>query len=518
MATLWRLYLSATLQLHPDEAYYWLWSRHLDLGYFDHPPMVAYFIRLSTLVSQSELWVRLSGALVMLLLSGLMWQLALQLFRSVPVAAGSVMLFNLYPLTLLGMLVITPDVPVLLFWGLGVYLFWHTMRTRQAWLWYPLGLCFGLALWSKYTALLLPVCLLLYLLLSEDRWWLKTRHPYLAALLGLACFGPVVLWNSRNGWVSFAFQLNNGLGGARLQPAGVAAYTAGQLLLVGPLVWLAGMAASLRTLRQRERETLLLVCTAVPVILFFGLSSLRKVAGANWPAFAYFSFSILVAHYCLRTSAGWRRGLWVACAALSLALALVATLQARLGLLALERYAPQLAAADATNGFHGWRELGAALKRYADRSVAIAPSHQLGAEIIYYTDGQLPSAMARGTRPSQFDLLQAPDPAQTKNRIYVWTDADAPGTEAGRLQLLPALQTYRDGHALRGYTMAWQRALRAPDAADLTALGPVCEFAKQAAMDVCATDLVIASVHPKVWRHKAYSPTRLAPRPSARPP
>ena len=153
--TLWRLYLSATLQLHPDEAYYWLWSRHLDVAYFDHPPLVAWFIWLTTRFSDAELWVRLSGTLVALIVSGLMWQLAMQLFRSVRVAAGSVMLFNAYPWTVLGLMVMTPDVPVLLFWSLSVWLFGQLLGRRQPWLWYALGVSFGLALLAKYTALLL---------------------------------------------------------------------------------------------------------------------------------------------------------------------------------------------------------------------------------------------------------------------------------------------------------------------------------------------------------------------------
>ena len=107
---LWRLYLSGQLQLHPDEAYYWLWSRRLDLSYFDHPPMVAYFIWLTTRFSETELWVRLSGSLVILAISSLIWKMALQLSNSVRVAAGSVMVFNAYPLTVLGLMAITPDV------------------------------------------------------------------------------------------------------------------------------------------------------------------------------------------------------------------------------------------------------------------------------------------------------------------------------------------------------------------------------------------------------------------------
>lgn len=451
---LWRLYLSATLQLHPDEAYYWLWSRHLDISYFDHPPMVAYFIWLGTLVSRSEMWVRLSGALVMLLLSRLMWQLSMQLFKSVPVAAGSVILFNLYPLTMLGMVVITPDVPVLLFWSLGVYLFWQIMRSGQAWRWYPLGLCFGMALLSKYTAILMPACFLLYLLISEDRRWLTTIHPYLAILLGLACFLPVVFWNSRNDWVSFFFQFKHGLGGEHFKLSRVAEYMAGQLVVVGPVVWILGMVSTLSAFKQRDKETLLLICSAVPVILFFGLSSMKKVAGANWPAFAYFTFSMLVAKYCLSSSSTWRRSLWAVAFAVTLTLSLIATLQARFGLLSLGNYSPELAAADATNAFHGWRELGDSLKKYSPQSIAIAPSHQLAAEIIYYTDENLPTSTTKASRPSQFNLLDTPDHTRAKERIFVWTNDDLPDFDGAQSLAISMLKTYRDGNEVRTFHIA----------------------------------------------------------------
>jgi hypothetical protein len=48
-AVLFKIFLSAGLELHPDEAYYWLWSVHLAPGYYDHSPMVAYFIKITTL-------------------------------------------------------------------------------------------------------------------------------------------------------------------------------------------------------------------------------------------------------------------------------------------------------------------------------------------------------------------------------------------------------------------------------------------------------------------------------------
>ncbi len=451
---LWRLYLSATLQLHPDEAYYWLWSRHLDISYFDHPPMVAYFIRITTGISQSELWVRLSGALAMLLLSGLMWRFAMQLFSSTIVAAGSVILFNLYPVTMLGMLVITPDVPVLLFWAIGVCLFWEIMRSHKTWLWYPLGLCFGAALLSKYTAILVPACFFLYLLTTDDRRWLKTLHPYLAILLGLACFLPVIYWNSQNDWVSFLFQFKNGLGGESYSVARMTEYLAGQMVIIGPVTWLLGLIATFVALKHGDKRELMLICTSVPIIVFFGISSFKKVASPNWPAFAYFSFSILIARYGLGVYSKWRRTAWTASLAVTTTVALIVTLQASFGLLALGRYAPQLAATDATNGFHGWRELGEELKKYGPNTVAIVPSHQLGAEIAYYTNDYVMTNTARATRPSQFNLFAKRGGLPAHDRIYVWTDEDLPGGLAKHLPKLTTLQTYRDNFELRTYRIA----------------------------------------------------------------
>ena len=464
--TLWRLYLSAQLQLHPDEAYYWLWSRYLDVGYFDHPPLVAYFIWFTTLLSKSELWVRLSGTMVALLLSGLIWQLCMQLFGSVKVAAGSVALFNVYPQTMLGLIVITPDIPVLLFWSLSVYLFWQIVRTQKSWLWLVLGLSFGLALLSKYTAILMVPCFLIYLLLTEDRRWLKTIYPYLSVLIGLLCFLPVVLWNSQHEWVSFSFQLKNGLGGEGYSLDKVAQYIGGQLLVTGPVVWLLGMVAAAVGLYRRDKKVLLLVSAALPVILFFGLSSFRKAAAPNWLAFAYFTFCILVTRFCLEDYSRLRRFLWSAAVVSSLLLSIITTLHARYNLLPLDRYSKELAGADATNAFHGWRELGAELKKYPGREFAVTPSHQLSAEIMYYTDTAILAQTARITRPSQFNLWRSAQNTERTDGLYVWTDGDFIGPNGAHFASASqsnALHIYRDGKPVRTYyIMSGQKDVAPP--------------------------------------------------------
>jgi len=450
----WRLYLSASLQLHPDEAYYWLWSRNLDIGYFDHPPLVAYCIWLTTLFSKSELWVRFSGTLVSLVLSGLIWHLALQLFKNVRVAAGSVVLFNVLPLTTMGLVVITPDTPVLLFWSVSVYLFWQALRTDQAWRWYALGVALGLALLSKYTAILLFPSLLVYLVLTDDRRWLKTTYPYRAVLIGFLCFLPVLYWNSQHDWVSFTFQLKNGLNGEGYTFAKVSEFLGGQLLIIGPVAWAVGIWAAVVGVFRKDRETLLLACTSLPVIAFFALSSFKKAAAPNWPAFAYVTLCILVAQYCLGDAAGKRRWLWSAAFVTSLLLSALTSLHARFNVIPLDRYSMDLVAADATNAFYGWRELAAELSKYPDRRFAVTPSHQLSAEIIYYTDSHVMANTARMARPSQFNFWSQYNDLPRGEGLYVWTDSDFIGHN-GDYFASPArsdlLNIVRDGNVVRKF-------------------------------------------------------------------
>lgn len=459
LLTLWRLYLSAGLQLHPDEAYYWLWSRHLDIGYFDHAPLVAYFIRLTTLLSQSELWVRLSGTLVALSLSYLTWRLALQLFGSTIVAAGSVMLFNAYPFALMGLIVMTPDVPVVLFWSLSVYIFWQIIRSNQAWLWYALGLSFGLALLSKYTAILLAPCLFLYLLLTEDRRWLKTIHPYLALLVGLLCFLPVVYWNSQHDWISFTFQFSHGLGGQSYSLDRVAEYIGGQLLIPGPIIWFLGVYAGLACFFRKDKAQLFLILTALPVIAFFGFSSLKKLAGPNWPAFAYFTFGILATKYFLDSDSKLRRGLWYGALFASLLISAIVSLHAKFDLIPLGKFSKELAVADATNAFHGWRELGTELQKHHEIKFALATSHQLAAEITYYTNEKIfVHTDEKISRPSQFNLWPWPEGVKGSNGVYVWTGDETPGTYREYFATTSdaeILNIFRQGIQVRSYDIVF---------------------------------------------------------------
>jgi 4-amino-4-deoxy-L-arabinose transferase-like glycosyltransferase len=470
LLTLWRLYLAATLQLHPDEAYYWLWSRALDAGYFDHAPLVAYFIAATAWVGQAELWVRLSGVLTPLLISAVLWQLGRQIYGRTDVAAAGVLLFNALPLSTLGLIVLTPDVPLMLCWALALVALWQLVRTQQARWWYALGAAGGLALLSKYTAVLLAPCVLLLLLATPERRWLRTPHPYLATLLALACFAPVLLWNSQHDWISLRFQFRHGLGEAQHSLAQIGTYLAGQALLVGPLTWGLGLVAAVAALRAPAAQrtgVLLLMLSAVPVIGFFAATSYRQLAGPNWPAYAYVGFSLLLAGWALEPPSRLRRLLWALAAGSSLLLSLLVTLHARWHIVPPAWLSPAALQADATNQFHGWRELAQALEQQTPRpDFVLVPSHQLAAEILYYSGQRLTVWPEPGARPSQFSLWPRPQGLQGRQGLYVWIDGEAAGPPAGLFaQTQPAqvLDVQRAGQPLRRYlVVAGTRAAAAP--------------------------------------------------------
>src|ERR1700733_7217747 len=76
-----RLVRAAYTPLTFDEAYYWTWSKHLAFGYYDHPPMVAFVIRLGTLIAgDTQLGVRLVSILLALPMSWAVYRTATILF------------------------------------------------------------------------------------------------------------------------------------------------------------------------------------------------------------------------------------------------------------------------------------------------------------------------------------------------------------------------------------------------------------------------------------------------------
>ncbi len=438
-----RCVVSALRQLAPDEAYYWVWSRHLAASYFDHPPMVAYLIRLGTFVGGAkELGVRWPAAVMVTAMSILLAWTAQRLYGA---AMASFVLIALLVCPLVAVLgsIMTPDTPACFFSAIALcvaLLIFHnaTPAHQVPRLWLMFGVSFGLALLSKYTSVLLGASVAIALLLHADgRKHLRTPWPWAAAALALIVFSPVVWWNAQHHWASFAFQLHHGLGDST--DSGFAAtagrfleYVGGQLAVATPVLFVLGLfaAASIARRRAIAMPTLILLISTILPLLFFAYSSLHKRVEANWPAPAYLSMTLLIADYIHETFSP-RRIVWMKVA---IKVAAVATIFINL---------PELAwAIDSKlnvpkwNELFGWRELAVKVDLLAMDRPIFANDYQLASELSFYLPGQPDiRPLAGSDRPSAFDYFTpAPNFTSVQSLVFVRKPIkDAPAARDTRL-------------------------------------------------------------------------------------
>src|SRR3954463_6535854 len=236
-----RLVAAAFTPITFDEAYYWMWSKNLAGGYYDHPPMVAYVIRAGTLIAgDTELGVRLVSILLALPMSYAIYRSASILFGGARVAATSAILLNVTLLASVGTLIVTPDAPLLVASSFVLFFLAKVLESGRGVWWLAVGAAVGAALLSKYTALFFGPAILIWLVsVPKLRHWLVAPWPYLGAAVSLAIFSPVIFWNADHHWVSFIKQI----GRARIEefkPAFIAELIPTQMAFATPLVWILG--------------------------------------------------------------------------------------------------------------------------------------------------------------------------------------------------------------------------------------------------------------------------------------
>ena len=393
-----RLLTAGTAPLAPDEAYYWTWSHALAPGYLDHPPMTALWIRLGTLLcGDTRLGARLLSPLAASCGTLLLVSACADL--RIPVARGSAALPNAWIAALLlnatlmlgvGAVTITPDTPLLFFWTAALAALGRLIATGKGAWWIAIGVALGLALDSKYTAVLPGAGLALWLLATPvGRGWLRTPWPWAAAAVTLLLFAPVLAWNASHGWVSF---LKQGGRTANWHPARAARYLGeligGQAGLATPIIFVLfaiGIARPSRhPLRGNPGETLLFWVTA-PAVVVFVLHAFGDRVQANWPSVVYPACAIAAASVPTRW---WRPG-----AALGLALTALLYMQSAAAPLALPRHLDITLAQLA-----GWQPLArkvAAADEAGDRFI-MADDYGIAAELAWALPGR--AVLAAGSR------------------------------------------------------------------------------------------------------------------------
>jgi 4-amino-4-deoxy-L-arabinose transferase-like glycosyltransferase len=324
-----RAVMAAVLPLSADEAYYWLWSKHLAFGYYDHPPMIAWLIRAGTeIFGNTALGVRFSGILLSLPATWLVWQSAALILKDTQRAALAALLFNLTLMVSVEMLAATPDMPSVVFAAAFVWALAKVQQSGDGKWWLAVGVAGGLGLLSKYSALFLGLGALFWLIV--DAWqrrgadapkktkWLATPWPYLGAALALLIATPHLIWQAQHQWMTFAFQFGR-VGGGAVTLRFIGEFLAAQIGLATPLIFLLMVIGLWRASRRGDAKSgndkLVLAVLCWTAIAYFLQHALHDRIQGNWPCFIFPALAILAAD-AFRTEGKSR---WISYAAAPLA-------------------------------------------------------------------------------------------------------------------------------------------------------------------------------------------------------
>jgi 4-amino-4-deoxy-L-arabinose transferase-like glycosyltransferase len=291
--TVLRVVYASLIDLRTDEAYYWTWSKESVLSFLDHPPMIAWFIRFGTAIfGDTNLGVRFAGILAMLVTQLLLADIV----RRVTHDFRAVVLAVLMPEAALyyGLLMakVSPDIALIPF---SAAMVWALVRLHESgdgrW-WLAAGLFAGLALLSKFTAVMLVPAVAAFMLVPDwRRRWLRSPYPWAAALIAVTVFLPVLIWNAQHEWASFRFQFVRATATHELSLRTVGDYIGLQFGLVGfillPVV-LSGLALTAWRGYRRGDAVAVLLSTAVIVPFgYFFWKSLTLRVGDTWPMFMW---------------------------------------------------------------------------------------------------------------------------------------------------------------------------------------------------------------------------------------
>lgn len=362
-----RLLVAALAPLTDDEAYYRLWALAPAMSYLDHPPMVGWMIAAGRAITgDTALGVRLLAVLASLAGPLVLWRAATLLFGP-DVARRTVWIALAMPLMAVGGVIITPDTPSVLFWGLAAWATAELHVSRDANWWLAVGLFAGLGLLSKYTNLFVGAGILLWLaLIPANRAWFRSWQLYAGGVLACLLALPVVAWNVEHEWVSFAKQFGRVGRGQGFTPVYLAELVGGFLGLMSPII--AGLAAFglVRIVRSavadKDQSSALIAAGMLPFLAYALVHALHDRVQPNWTAPLYPSFAICAAialgHLETQTSASRVFGrLGFSAVALGFLLS---------GLLYVHAVRPlvQLAGTrDPSSQMRGWREFAAEVDR-----------------------------------------------------------------------------------------------------------------------------------------------------------
>lgn len=454
------------LDLSPDEAHYWEWSRRLDWSYYSKGPIIAYLIYIGTAILGDNVFgIRILAVFFSALSSVIIYKLGKNLYDE-KVGLFSAMLLQIIPLFSTFGIIFTIDSPFIFFWILSLLMFHHAISNVQHLTrnqepkpyktnppshscspitlplekggrggfdpslvtchsslkyWFILGLSIGLGLLTKYTMVFFYFCSSLFLFLKEKRLFF-TKGPYIALLISLLIFTPVVLWNAGHNWVTLRHTAGQAhvAEGLTISLKSFFEFVVSQFGVITPILLIL-MSVSLWSLRK-QKEGSLLFWFCVPVITFFLLKSIQGNVEANWALPGYITGIIAFAVFSKKVSS--EESVKKILITLSILLSLFVTAIA---------YYPSILnlpiKQDPTSRLRGWRELGSEVTKIYEKMSKGGPvflfsdKYQVSSELAFYVKGYpVTYCINLDRRMNQYDLWRGFSELLHYNAIFVTID------------------------------------------------------------------------------------------------
>jgi len=263
--------ISASLTLlYTDEAYYKLFSQQLSLGYFDHPPMIALFIRVGSLIFNNETGVRLLSVISVTAALFLTYRLSGVQNPVLFMAA----IFSVFAFNILGFMAL-PDAPLLLFTVLFFVAYRRFLIKEKTKNIIYLAIVMAALLYSKYHGILVII-----FTIASNLKLLKSLKFWFSAFLGVILFIPHLLWQADNSFISFSYHLFE-RSASQYKVSFTLEYIFGQILFYGPVAVLFMYTALIKK-KEYDRFERALIWNTVGISGFFLVCTLKGRVEANW--------------------------------------------------------------------------------------------------------------------------------------------------------------------------------------------------------------------------------------------
>lgn len=280
--TVVNIWQAKNTQLLDDEAYYWTYSKFLDWGYFDHPPMIALLIKIGYTIFPNELGVRL---ILVLMSSGLLW-ICRVLTKNVDFSFYLVIALSFLVLHI-GSILAVPDTPLIFFTGVYLLIYQKFLIKKNLLYAFLLGLVAAALLYSKYHGILV----IFFSILGVPKI-LKQKYIYIAAVVCILLFLPHIFWQINHHFPSIRYHLIERNEGYHFDIDITLEYILGQIIFLGPLI---GILSLWVILRKKVKDAFLvsLKYMVFGILTFFLISTLKGRVEANWTAPALVCMLIL---------------------------------------------------------------------------------------------------------------------------------------------------------------------------------------------------------------------------------